>query len=455
MKKYLLWFFCICILFNSCFASLFFSGVEFDEITDLNKFDNFNFNTTIVNSESSVFADVIFKYSIASTSSYEVYFKDSQKISMAPNEVKFFKESIDIKNIKNGQYWFNVLIYEQSGAPIAGMKYLIEFEGETNENMINILKGPYLIGLDSNGNQVQKSFGSLGNNMPQNSSKYLVLELENKNLEDIDILVELFNTYSIENKVYEIENKAKFNQSEIEKKILIDYNIPGTYVVRSSFFKDNMFLFSKDIRLVIAGISGSIVNVENEKDVYSIGENIKLSGVLIGPADGVTKLENVDLELLIYQDNNLVLNKNKQIDSLGFQSLNFVFNEKLNQNLEKYKVIINLKKDEQILDNIELNYEKLEAEFEYKDGVIFEKDFVGCFDDNICSKEEREIGDCYDCYLEDNKKDEVILENSSNINLNDGYQNKNLIIIIVWIIVLIIIGISLFLWWRKKDENHY
>ena len=207
--------------------------------------------------------------------------------------------------------------------------------------------------------------------------------------------------------------------------------------------------------MVIKGISANIVNVENSKDVYDKGETLFVSGILIGPADGAVKLQNLNLVMKVFNSSNNnteVLYLKEEIDKLGFDPVSFSFLKKLDFSLYNYEIVLLLMNEEEVLDKVELSYYDLEPEYKYKEGRIVKSDFVGCFDNGICDIDERNSGNCYDCYLDDIKKSN---DNLTEIVDENDVEKKSINYVIFYVFVgfLLLLGVGLlFVIRREKNE---
>ncbi len=456
-------------MINVGFSSIFISGLDYPKSIDVNS-EIFYFNTTLINSENEVYSNLILKYSLVDLDNLGLVYENSDKLSFDNNEVKIISKNFELPDLSSGNYAFNLIVTENTGAPIAGMKYDIELTNSgSNLNLPELIfeKSPHMLATDKNGEIIQKSYGSLGNNIPQDANKFVEFTLKNPQNLELETKIELFNSYSIENKLKEFNQNLNLKSNQDTYTLDLDYTIPGTYIVKTSFYNQGSKLFSKELRMVIAGESASIVSLLNKKDTYTSGENIQITGTLVGPADGRATLKNLKLNLQVSQNSETLIETSQTISQLGFEPVEFDFTQKTNFDLTKYKVKVTLTNlENNLLDEIELDYEKLEAEYLYKEGTIYKADFQGCFNNDVCEDFEQTLGNCYDC---DKAKQQAItqekqrykdsLKNDSNQTIinNEDKQNaiKNFtyILTITVILLLFVIVIGYFvLRGIKKNE---
>ena len=454
-------FFVLFTLINIGYSAVFISGIDYTESLDINS-NTFNFNVTLANSESKVFSNLILKYSFVNLENLGLVHEGSEKYSFNNNEVKMISKQIELENIPSGEYSFNLILTEATGAPIAGMKYdidLINNNDILNLPQLSFVKTPHMLALNELGEIVQQSYGSLGNNIPKSADKFVEFTLENPRDLELNTKIELFHSYSIEDKLIDFTQELIISKSQDTYKLDLDYTIPGTYIVKTTFYSQQNKLFSKELRMVIAGESASIVSVVNSKDTYNQNENLEISGTLVGPADGASTLNNLDLKLQVSQNNKIILQDSQKINNLAFEPIDFDFTKLTNSDLTKYKVKITLtNSDNNILDEIELDYEKLESEFLYKEGTIYKSDFQGCFNNDVCEDFEKTLGNCYDCNAakqdsikqEKQRYENSIKNDNNNNNVNstdfDNSQHRSFIFILSTILVtlLLVLAISFF-----------
>lgn len=421
-KKLIFQFLIFLSLLNLGFSAVFISGLDYPTNTNIDS-EDFYFNTTLANSETKVFSNLRLKYDIVDSSNFGVVYENYEDFSFAENEVKFVNKQFELEGIPSGDYWFNIILTEKSGAPIAGFKKEITITSTTNKPKLNFKTAPHILALDETGSTVKTSFGSLGNNLPINSHKFVEFTLSNAQDLNLNTKLEIFHSYSLENKLYEKKQDLKLISTQSTYQLPYEYTIPGTYIVKTSFYQENIKLFSKELRMVIQGESASIVSVLNSQDIYETGEVLKLTGILIGPADGASILNDLNLKLEIFENEQLKLTQNQQVNNLGFEPFNFKFTEKLETSLTEYKVKITLtNKELNILDEIELDYEKLTPEYSLTDGTIHRTDFQGCFNDDVCTESEKTIGNCYDCFAKKQQQIELDIETAKKQQIQETLE---------------------------------
>ena len=460
------------ILTNS--ASAAFTGIgilnsEIDSDTiDLENTDTVQIDNSIVNYDNYIHAELIINYKLISQKDGSEMISESTILSFGAYEVKDMSKELKIPDtIQTGEYIINILVNGPNNIPLAGFNHKIQIDNKDIIKPLSVIKGPYLkipFVSDSGTITYIESYGTTGSNVLQGSTYYLKFNLknENSNYNDLKAIINIIPTLgdsSLKTIEYELNPYASATQID-DYEVEMTFDTPGTYRVTLSFYNGDSFLFQKEVRLVITGEGGSILRVRNKQDTYNIGDTISIDADLVGPADGATKLKDVYLKLILSEDNRIIKVIIKDIPALEFKTMTETIDFTSEWDLERYRIQMILGKDDAIYDEITINYEPIIVEkMITPDGRIYSPGLGGCFDDNICTTEERQSGNCYDCYLEDNPRSEPIETNNnyedSEISEetqadNNNYKDSIKIIIIFVILTSLLIYIIYKVWGNKR-----
>lgn len=154
------------------------------------------------------------------------------------------------------------------------------------------------------------------NNLPQARLVLTSTFSKEKNIYPQYLLYERSPMYNSK-PIYVNYGKAISIKPEEEKEILLDAPkvvIPESYLLRIVFTDDSNRIISHsyDFRYVIKGESAKITKITFE-NIYD--QNI-IKSYIYGPADG-TALEDVDVEVLVYDSNNILVDKSSKRVSIG------------------------------------------------------------------------------------------------------------------------------------------
>ena len=443
------------------------SEINSDTI-NLENIDTVQINNSIVNYDNYIHAELIINYKLINQKDGSEIINENRILSFGAYEVKDISKELKIPNtIPTGEYIINIFVNGPNNIPLAGFNHKIQINNKDIINPLTIVKGPYLkipFVSDSGTITYIESYGTTGSNVLQGSTYYLKFNLknENSNYNDLKAIINIIPTLgdsplkTIEYKLNPYTSATQIDDYEIE----MTFNTPGTYRITLSFYNGDSFLFQKEVRLVITGEGGSILHVKNKQDTYNIGDTISIYTDLVGPADGATKLKDIYLKLILSEDNKIIKVIIKDIPSLEFKTMTETISFISEWNLEKYKIQMILGKDDVIYDEITINYEPIIVKkMITPDGRIYSPGLGGCFDNNICTTEERQSGNCYDCYLEDNPRSEPTETNNNYENNeiseetqtdNNNYKDSIKIIIIFIIVISLSIYIIYKIWGNQK-----
>lgn len=465
------------------FISIFFSTNVFSAVGFLSSTisqDKFDLSSTssevivkslIVNNDEEIREDLILEYELVRDIDKAIIYSDSEIFALGRMQARDFEKNINLNmDLDSGKYYLNINIKSPTQYPLAGFVHSIDIDS-LNKNSLYLMKGPYFrFPISDNGTVIFiESHGTTGSNIDMGIDFELIFNLIS-NLEDNSNLVALIDVYPSYSDIIQESFEYKLADIErgVERKFTFPMNSekPGTYNVVLSIYSGDEVLVSKDVRMVISGISGSIVRVSNLKDVYYPGDQVVIDADLVGPADGASILNDAVLELSIKQYGNDLYYFSNPISSLDTDVINSKFSFVTNDFLDEYLVRIVLSDGyEKIYDEVELSYEELFVDKVIsEDGRIYDPTIVGCFDDNVCTDVEYSIGDCLDCYLKN--ENEVISNDDINPNKEAylkklqneqflRYGEKNIFSTVNLIIILInvvIFGSIFYIVWRKRKK---
>lgn len=246
------------------------------------------------------------------------------------------------------------------------------------------------------------SFGTEGENVLPDRTFDVRMALTNPGSEPVsaDATISITPTYSTE--ADSVESFTR-DLGTIEPGATEEYSFstqvtqPGTYVVRASVTGDEgQDLADGEVRLVIAGGGGSIVDLDNAQDTYTAGETASLTASVVGPADGSTEIRDAFLRLEVTKDGSVVERRETTIDRLPFTPEDHKFSFTPDNDLEQYTVRLTLGKGDTVYDTYTASYEPLHAErMLSEDGQV--RTAGQCYDDGTCTAAEYDAGGCYDC----------------------------------------------------------
>jgi hypothetical protein len=329
--------------------------------------------------------------------------------NLAGREIETINSSIPLEDsMPEGSYEVHINAKTPSGTTVA---YITEGLDIVNPNRFKSAefgrRGVYLIlprvvsSSDSTTRYERISIGSQGKNAIPGKPFDIAFNVENLNEEKIDptAKVTIRDTYSSEDPIVKEYTKDLDGISANGKKYYElngSVSEPGTYEVLVEVEDEGLKLASGEVRLVIAGPSGSITNMENRQDVYNQGETVTINSTIVGSADGSTQVPMANLNLTVVQNNETKYRDSKRLEKLPFNPVEKSFEFSSPTDLDNYTVRLVLGSSGLTFDTYEARYQEIKAEKYLSDqGWVVDENV--CIDDNICTEREKEIGNCYDC----------------------------------------------------------
>lgn len=467
------------LIFSFFFNGVFAIGFMGSEISsdEISLTEEINFESYIVNRDDSVKSNIQLIYEFKKKSDSSLMYSFSENYFFAPNEVKYINKSISFpENLPSGDYVFTVQIKSSSGTPLSFISHDLVINSKLNDDII-FKNLPYLkiyYDYDENIRRFELSYSNTGKPVLPGDTFDVKFSLINKDMENKDIVIELSleNSYSDGDFILLKKlNESLSGNSVTNFSIPLEYEDSGTYSLNVKIYDENDVLLSgDDVRLVIMGEGGNILNVFNKQDTYASNENVELDVSYVGPADGITNVDGAYLLAEIYDEKEeKIAEESIEGISLPLNPESKQFSISTNKNLEYYSVRVVLGKGNKTYDEVILDYMPLEPEMLIsKKGMFYRPNSENCFDDNICTENEELLGNCYDCvsktYEEtseevDEEKIYEIKNNNENDSLKSESNNNNnkftmtLNFILVFLLIVIILLVIAFFPETKKRRS--
>jgi hypothetical protein len=414
-----------------------------------------------VNREDLVKSNVSIKYELIREKDLSVFYDGVDSYSFDKYEAKLINKSIKIPLYLNSDnYVLQITTFSSSGAPVSFIQHNLKINSYNKKEVLYFKELPFLkIYYEFKDGRIffENSYSNTGKPIVPNSTFEVKFSLDSSNYKNKDIVVE----FEIENSYNIGELKKIYSKNFILKNDMENFTIPislnesGTFKLFVNIYDENHnLLLSKDVRVVIIGDGGNILDVFNHKDVYFNGEDFNLDVVYVGPADALTTVKNVLLNVKILKENREVENFDYIIDQMPLNPEKINFKKKLNEDLDKYKVIVTLSKNGKIYDKVELNYEELNPKILISlDGRLYDPNVIACFDDSVCTDVEKSLGNCMDCIKPKFEKNKDFNNETINLDGEDVEINKN-IFLIIFVLILILIAL-LFVFKKRRSKNGF
>ncbi|MFB6114733.1 MAG: hypothetical protein ABEK04_00435 [Candidatus Nanohalobium sp.] len=448
-------------LTSAAFYQISFRGLQLDK-TNVDAGESIGFATNIVNLGEDPRTDIKVEALLVRESDKSVVYEEVVRsdVDLAAREAILVNKSVTVPdNVPEANYTFMLRAVDASGIVKSFVSQDISVDNDRSITSVGFgNKGVYLLAKRIiTGDGYTKtyslpSYGTQGENVLPGSNFTLKFNLENKGTETVspEAKFRIVPTYSSESdavKTFTRDLESISPQETNEYSFESELKTPGTYEVKVEIVdSEGNFLSSSQVRLVIAGAGGSITDVANSQDTYSAGQTVSASATVVGPADGSTVVRDAYLKMVVTKDGNQVLSTSKTIDTLPLSPKEYKLEAQTSQTLTNYTMKISLGKGDKVFDTYTARYEPLTAERKLMpSGQV--KEVNACFDNGKCTKNEFEMGSCYDC-IGVNKTKFV-----SNKDNKDGQNNKSSssfspIYIALVVLLLAVLGGLGYKYWR-------
>lgn len=369
------------------------------------------FTTNIANLAQSPYTDMAVEASLIREEDRTRIEKEvvSGNVDLAAREILEMDGSIEVpSDAPSGSYSLVLQAISPGGTPMTFISDTIDVDNPGNEGFVSFgNKGVYIITkrtITGEGGIVQEftrpSYGTQGENvMPGDFGIKFKLNNGQSSSLSPKARVSITPTYGEGEpiKSFERDLASVDAVSSQEYRLNTSVRTPGTYIVVVEIVDSSGNVVGEsEVRLVIAGEGGSITDVNNAKDVYKYGEDLNVDISVVGPADGATSVQDAYLKMEILKNGEVVQSNEKNLEKLPFNPETYSFSTSAGEKLDEYTLRVELGKDDTVYDTFEAEYEELEAERKLTStGEI--KEEGECFDNNVCTREEYKIGNCFDC----------------------------------------------------------
>ncbi|MGC9310836.1 MAG: hypothetical protein ACP5E4_03905, partial [Candidatus Aenigmatarchaeota archaeon] len=169
--------------------------------------------------------------------------------------------------------------------------------------------------------------------------------------------------------------------------------------VVAEIYLDGEFACSKEVRAVVSGKDGTILELNNPQDTYEKGDEAVIELTVVGPADKST-VSGAYAEIEITSGGSPVKSLKKEPITLSLEPQTLRFSFGAPADLERYELTARIGKGSKVFDEKVSEYEAFVMEsILTEDGRVLPAGADGCFDDGKCTDEESKRGDCLDCVL--------------------------------------------------------
>jgi hypothetical protein len=422
---------------------IFFSGIS----TDHNNYDSGSSvltETTIMNKDLVQHQGLYLSLDIIRKADGATVVSKAGDVALAAREVKLVSDSIELPLwLMPGTYMVVYSLYSASGIPVASISREISVSSPFTISKAAVfgpsgvyLKVPYTYQLSENISRkiIKTIHGTVGETIPLSSPIEIEYLLSNKGSLPLTLEAEVavISTYT-----QEVIQTSNYNLGVLlsgESKTYshnLNPDAPGTYRVVVSIYSNKEFLCRKEVRAVLSGEGGKILGLDKDKDFYSKGERVRLVFNLVGPADK-SAVEGAMLEISVFSEG-ASGQYSKEGISLGVNPSEEKIEFSAPFDLKNYEILAELKKGGTVFDSVSYKYSLLEpVAILSDDGRIQDLSVAGCFDDGICTEEERALGDCLDC---------MPLKKSSAIQQIDRDRSMAYIAFGIFVIAIICVAI--------------
>jgi len=333
----------------------------------------------------------------------------AEDIDLGPRELHALQTGLSIpSDIPQGNYTILLQAYTPAGIPMTFLSEDITIENPESVTSVSfgnqgvyIVSPTIVVGDNIASRYSLPSFGSQGENVLPDTSFNITFSLTNDGSEPIDpaASARIVPTYTTDDEPIKSleEDLGDLSPGESrEYEMTTSVETAGTYVIEVEVRDGQTSLGENEVRLVISGGGGSIIDMQNAQDTYEQGEQVRVDAQIVGPADGSTVVEDAYLRMEVLKDGQTIDQEEQTIDELPFNPRQTSFNLTADEELDEYTMRLVLGKGDTVFDTYEAQYQPIEVERQLtSSGQV---DVSGqCLDDGVCTREEYEIGGCYDC----------------------------------------------------------
>jgi hypothetical protein len=434
--------------------NIFFLGITTDQ-GQYSAGSNLTIETTAVNEGSNPQVNMTLSYKIRRENDGAMIRSSSESLELGSREARTLKKIISIPPmILPGNYEVLVEALSTSGTPIASIFKIISIDANSSQREGVLFKeGEFYLEVPitqaiADGiteTKIKYMYGFVGDTIPKGNPISAHFGLVNPGNVGLDLLarLEIVPSYSKSNPATEpqiIEERLGYLESGADKNSSISFSIdkPGTYSVIIAIYSKDKFLCQKEIRAVISGEDGSLLDIKNSKATYLEGEPVKVEVSFVGPADK-SLVEGTYVQLKIKSDGREIESLENSPITLSSQPGMTQFKLNAPEELKNYDLEISLGKGSEVFDSVAQSYHPIDPNLTIaNDGRIIPSNVSGCFDDGACAESESKLGDCLDCQAMNKTAERQETENF------EFYKNAALVL--VGIILLLIIVV----WWYKR-----
>jgi len=414
IPKFLLILSTFLMMISFSFSNVMLTGSDNVVITELGEGSiNVETDSQLINREENVKSNLNLVYEIRRVNDLSLFYKSERNISLDIFEVELIKDSFQVNSLSNGEYNLDIKVTSASGAPLTFVQKKFEVT-QSDDTLIYFSTLPYLqifYEFADGRTRYEHSFSNTGKPIEPNSDFFVKFDIENEKSSQEEVTIHYRTRHS-----YDKSNNYDLLKSEnviLNASSLNAFRVPlrmedaGTYDLFVEIEQDGNLISKREVRVVIGGADGTIMDVFNLNDVHQESDIANVEVQIVGPADGISRVIDSTLEMDVIVDGQVVVEQEKQIEDLSFSPTyhNFVFTAPVD--LMSYKIHIILRKDDEIYDEIILDYEELNPDLVISNnGKIYNPNARMCLDDGMCSEIEKTLGNCMDCDIRVKEEDE-------------------------------------------------
>lgn len=378
--------------------------------------------TTLVNVENYPHSNLSVLYELSRAADGALVYSDSGYVDLGSREVKPVTKAIQVpQKILSGEYILSAKVLGPSGVPISAISSELSIRSLSEQGVIFEKGGFYLsvpvtqrLSEEVTQTYFKTMYGLIGEAIESGTTLSVHFSIRNKgsSLLPVSARVYLIPSYrsgnmSVFGTMADLQKDLGEIMPENAKSGSFEVKLtePGTYSLILVLYSGEDVLSWKEVRAVVSGESGKILEIRNSKDVYRQNEEVKLDVLLVGPADK-SQVEGAYLEAGFYSSGQLVKSLRKDNIALNTDPGLVSFSFRAPQALEYYDVRLRLGRQEKIFDEVNLSYHPMEiGTVLAPDGRFMPVNISGCYDDGICTENEKGFGNCLDCVpIEKTKK---------------------------------------------------